>query len=327
MRRLTVVVLLSLVVFAVGCTPGAAPPAGTALTFGEVTATPTRTPAPTRTPMPTPTPIPTPRPLTATLVLEPPSIRPGRTLLAQVRSSVPAGGTLSFGDLTVPLFPGVQAGQQVALIGVSVWTPAGPHEVTVALRDELGRMTTLSATVEVLERNYPVDYVSLLPGRDALLDPQVTQDEWSQIEPILSEVSPERLWEGTFISPTVGRISSAFGAMRSYNGGPPSSYHSGLDISNITGTLVVAPARGRVVLAAALPVRGNSIFLDHGWGVHSAYCHLSEILVQEGQVVEKGEPIGRIGMTGLVSGAHLHWEVRIGLIPVDPREWQTRTFP
>jgi len=254
-------------------------------------------------------------------------IYPGSTFLARVRSSVPASGTLSFDDRAVPLFPGVEAGTQVALVGISVWTEAGQHRVSVALRDELGRATALSTTVEIVPADYPIDYVTLLPGRDALLNPEIVQDEWAQIEPLLGEVSPQRLWEGAFISPTVGRISSYFGAMRSYNGSPPSSYHSGLDISNITGTLVVAAARGRVMLAAALPVRGNSILLDHGWGVHSLYCHLSEISVQEGEIVEQGQPIGRVGATGLVSGAHLHWEMRIGLVPVNPQEWLVRAFP
>ena len=254
-------------------------------------------------------------------------IYPGSTFLARVRSSVPASGTLSFDDRAVPLFPGVEAGTQVALVGISVWTEAGQHRVSVALRDELGRATALSTTVEIVPADYPIDYVTLLPGRDALLNPEIVQDEWAQIEPLLGEVSPQRLWEGAFISPTVGRISSYFGAMRSYNGSPPSSYHSGLDISNITGTLVVAAARGRVMLAAALPVRGNSILLDHGWGVHSLYCHLSEISVQEGEIVEQGQPIGRVGATGLVSGAHLHWEMRIGLVPVNPVSYTHLTLP
>jgi murein DD-endopeptidase MepM/ murein hydrolase activator NlpD len=82
-----------------------------------------------------------------------------------------------------------------------------------------------------------------------------------------------------------------------------------------------------VALAGPLEVRGNAVILDHGWGVYSGYYHLSEVVVAEGQLVAQGEMIGRLGNTGLSTGAHLHWEMRVGGVLVDPLEWTTRLIP
>jgi murein DD-endopeptidase MepM/ murein hydrolase activator NlpD len=93
------------------------------------------------------------------------------------------------------------------------------------------------------------------------------------------------------------------------------------------GALVLAPAAGRVVLADALDVRGNAVILDHGAGVHTGYWHLWKILVREGQSVTQGDVLGRVGTTGLSTGAHLHWEVRVGDVAVDPLQWTRELMP
>jgi murein DD-endopeptidase MepM/ murein hydrolase activator NlpD len=82
-----------------------------------------------------------------------------------------------------------------------------------------------------------------------------------------------------------------------------------------------------VVLAEPLTVRGNAVIVDHGLGVHTGYWHLSRIDVAAGQVVKVGDAIGQVGTTGLSTGSHLHWELRIGDVPVDPMEWTRRTIP
>src|SRR5690606_32787201 len=93
------------------------------------------------------------------------------------------------------------------------------------------------------------------------------------------------------------------------------------------GDEILAAAAGRVVLAEKLTVRGNTVFLDHGAGVVTGYFHMSEIAVQPGQFVEPGELLGKVGATGLVTGPHLHWEVRVNGLWVDPTPWLERTFP
>jgi murein DD-endopeptidase MepM/ murein hydrolase activator NlpD len=88
----------------------------------------------------------------------------------------------------------------------------------------------------------------------------------------------------------------------------------------------MAPAAGTVVLAELLPIRGNTVIIDHGWGVYTGYWHNSELFVTAGQFVQRGDPISSLGNTGLSTGAHLHWEMWVGGVQVDPLQWLTHTF-
>ncbi|MGC8873477.1 MAG: M23 family metallopeptidase [Chloroflexia bacterium] len=285
------------------------------------TATPTATPRPTVGPTPTPTPVPTAVPVDVELRVEPVQIEPGHTLVVRLLSPWPVMAEGTLGEATLP-FVSCDGGRlHTALVGIPVDAPEGPRWVVVRWQDAAGHADLLTATVELLPMRYPIETIYLQPDRAALLDPEIVSAEWERLVPIWDTWFPERLWSGDFITPTRGHISSAFGTLRSYDGGPPTSYHNGVDISNPEGTLVVAAARGRVVLAERLQVRGNAVILDHGWGVHSAYYHLSAILVEVGEMVEARQAIGRMGETGLATGPHLHWEVRLGEVPVDPWEW------
>ena len=128
-----------------------------------------------------------------------------------------------------------------------------------------------------------------------------------------------RLWTGEVVLPkTVQRVTSGFGDGRIFNG-QVSSQHTGLDLDGVTGDTVVAAARGVVELVDLFELAGNMVYINHGAGLVTAYFHLSEQLVAEGDTVEVGTPIGRVGATGRVTGPHLHWVVRYGQTSVDPR--------
>jgi murein DD-endopeptidase MepM/ murein hydrolase activator NlpD len=88
-----------------------------------------------------------------------------------------------------------------------------------------------------------------------------------------------------------------------------------------------APADGVIVLAQPLTVRGNAVILDHGWGIFSGLYHMSEINVTVGQRVKQGQVVGKIGGTGLATGPHLHWDLRVRGLNVDPLQWTRRVFP
>ncbi len=127
-------------------------------------------------------------------------------------------------------------------------------------------------------------------------------------------------WRQAFTWPVTGRLSGLFGSQRIYNG-TPGSYHSGLDIATgTTGTVFNAPADGVVILAAESPftLEGRLLMIDHGMGLNSAFLHCSELLVEEGDRVRQGQPIGRIGMTGRASGPHLHWSIKWRDARLDP---------
>ena len=104
-------------------------------------------------------------------------------------------------------------------------------------------------------------------------------------------------------------------------------FHSGLDFCGREGTELYAPASGKVDFTGLLTVHGNATVIDHGWGVYTAYDHQSEILVKPGELVEPGRLIGRGGSTGRTTGPHLHWEVWVGGVQVDPVEWLEKPFP
>jgi murein DD-endopeptidase MepM/ murein hydrolase activator NlpD len=100
-----------------------------------------------------------------------------------------------------------------------------------------------------------------------------------------------------------------------------------VDIQNSAGTPSVAAARGRVALAEPnFVARGGAVILDHGWGVHTGYWHMEQVLVTEGQLVEAGAVIGLMGTRGMSTGPHLHWEMHIGATSVDPLEWVEREW-
>lgn len=120
-----------------------------------------------------------------------------------------------------------------------------------------------------------------------------------------------RMWAAPFVAPRESRITSGFGHGRTFNG-QVQSRHTGTDFAGAVGTPVLAPARGVVALVDNFYLGGGVIYLDHGAGLVTAYLHLSAKLVSPGDVVERGQTIGRVGATGRVTGPHLHWIVRYG---------------
>jgi murein DD-endopeptidase MepM/ murein hydrolase activator NlpD len=169
-----------------------------------------------------------------------------------------------------------------------------------------------------------------------LIDPVVTEPEQKKLEEITTPSTAIKYWEGQFISPAIAYadstyFTSRYGTRREYTGiGTDLKidwWHTGLDFGGGDGLAITAPASGKVVFAGPLTVRGNATIIDHGWGVYSGFWHQSQIQVQVGQVVQQNEVIGLVGGTGRVTGAHLHWELWVNGIQVDPLDWLTQTYP
>ena len=117
--------------------------------------------------------------------------------------------------------------------------------------------------------------------------------------------------------PVDGIISSEFGVRRFING-LPRNRHIGLDIAAVEGTAVYSPSKGKVILTGDFFYKGNVIYLDHGNGLISSFSHLNSISVEQDQIIQTGEVLGYVGSTGRVTGPHLHWEVSLMGVPINP---------
>jgi murein DD-endopeptidase MepM/ murein hydrolase activator NlpD len=159
-------------------------------------------------------------------------------------------------------------------------------------------------------------------------DPQ-KEEELRRLRAVLEAFRPEAVHHvGPLTSPVAAtRQTAAFADRREYlyaDGGSSLSLHNGVDLAALEGTPVLASGSGRVALAGDRLLSGKTVVLEHLPGVFSLYFHLSELAVTEGQEVQAGERIGAVGMTGLATGPHLHWELRVNGWPVDPRVYLTR---
>jgi murein DD-endopeptidase MepM/ murein hydrolase activator NlpD len=296
-------------------------------TEAPATATPTVEPAGAIEPLATPTEAPPEPPATAeppltpaaAVEFNPPQLVLGGAVLAYLNQPATAA-TLTFGGLQYPmLFDGAR---WWAIIGVGAFAELGVAPVTIAYNPADGSpQTAVESAIEITYREFPVENIELDPGTASLLDPAIVNNEEALRSAIFSGYTTQRLWDGAFVTPADGPLSSIYGVARSYNGAPVSSYHRGTDFAGTTGDPAYAAAAGRVVFAQELQVRGNTVIIDHGVGVFTAYGHLSAITVAEGDVVTARQNIGQIGSTGLVTGPHLHWEVVVRGVEVDGELW------
>ena len=143
---------------------------------------------------------------------------------------------------------------------------------------------------------------------------------------LTSTFNLDRYFEGSLSLPTAAIMNEPFGIRRVYNGDPTVRYHNGADFAGAPGTPVMAAAPGRVVLADTLNIRGISVVIDHGWGVYTNYSHMDERRVELGDFVSTGQVIGTVGNTGRATGAHLHWELWLNGVAVDPMQWVRGSF-
>jgi murein DD-endopeptidase MepM/ murein hydrolase activator NlpD len=193
-------------------------------------------------------------------------------------------------------------------------------QATLSARLADGRIVT--RTLAVSPRDWKIERVNVP------LHKQGPTEEFMRLRrPELDRIHAARAldtgaqgWREHFIWPVEGRISGYFGSQRIYQG-EPGSYHTGIDITTgASGSPIVAPADGVVILAADHPftLEGNLLMIDHGMGLNSAFLHCSQILVKEGEHVRQGETIARIGMTGRATGPHLHWSLMWRGARLDP---------
>lgn len=215
----------------------------------------------------------------------------------------------------------------VALVGLDAFTEPGQYELELSGSGSQP-WAPFYQSVTLASAGYGTQYITIPEELSALLDPAIRQNEDIFLDSIYTRFSDQQLWDGLFQAPVTTTIVTApYGDGRSYNDGPIDLFHTGVDFAGGIGTPILAPANGVVVFSEPLELRGNTVILDHGLGVMTAYFHLSEILVATGDSVTAGQPIGLGGNTGLSNGPHLHWDLRVNGVAVDGMQWTTTSFP
>ncbi len=274
-----------------------------------------------------------------TIGLRPGTVRPGQTFLVEIDvddGAAPltvSAGRVSPGPETPAVlmlrpFPTAET-RFVALAAAAMDEPPGQWAVTVTAGNGLGLESPPGATaLRVGEGGFPLQRLPVPAQVIPLLDPQVGTQERLTLAAVMAESAPQPLWRGQFFSPVPGPLVTAHGARRAYidpdGRTVATGQHGGVDLAAPSGAAIVAPAAGVVAFAGAWSIRGNVVVLDHGAGVHSVYAHASNLAVAAGQAVARGQLLGRVGSTGLSTGPHLHWEVRVAGVAVDPLEWTQR---
>lgn len=250
----------------------------------------------------------------------------GRTGWLMAESSRLLDLTATWNNQNLPLAQETLSAGNVrytAYLPVPALQPAGPLSLTLQYTARSGVPLSRTLPIVVRSGNYSSQEINLPPDRGALLEAELVQAELARVVEVWSKVDTPRLWNDVFVRPIdeAYATTSPYGTRRSYDGGPYDNYHAGQDFGAPPGITVTVPATGIVALAEPLTVRGNAVIIDHGQGVFTGYWHLSEMFVQTGQPVLPGDALGLVGNTGLSTGAHLHWELRIYGLAVDPMQF------
>lgn len=265
-----------------------------------------------------------PAPLTS-VELQPLILIAGQTARLRLSASAPVTITATFLGVPVPVI--LDGGVFRAFLGVPIETAPGVYPVEFSITPESGALAVWSLNVQVVGGAYGTQFITLPEDRVNLLAPAVEENELLLLRQVTTRFNAERYFDGPMGLPAAAVMNSPFGVSRAYNGGPVDRYHNGADFAGAPGSPVLAAAAGQVVLSDTLYIRGNTLMIDHGWGIYTLYAHLSERFVNLGDFVAAGQQIGAVGATGRATGAHLHWELWVNGVAVDPMQWVQQAFP
>lgn len=203
-----------------------------------------------------------------------------------------------------------------ALVGIPLDSKPGVQRIRVD--DGESRYSLL---FDITDKHYPTQHINVTDQNQVTPDSASLQRinrEAKRIEAVLNNFDNRRAADWQMIWPVEGRISGLFGRRRVFNG-EPRKPHGGIDIAAKTGTVIIAPAAGKVTDTGDYFFNGKTVFIDHGQGLISVFCHLDSINVQTGDTVKQGEKIGTVGATGRVTGAHLHLGISLNGTMIEPR--------
>ncbi|VAW92884.1 Peptidase, M23/M37 family [hydrothermal vent metagenome] len=208
------------------------------------------------------------------------------------------------------------AGHWQAIVGLSLNTKSGQHKIKIKTKDKKLKYQIFATK----NKEYKKQYITLKNKGMVTLSPENLKRAISD-KKISKKAFATWLEKNNikldFIMPVDGIVSSRFGLKRFFNK-KPRKPHSGIDIAAPTGTLIKSPADGRVIATGNFYFNGNVVFVDHGQGLITMFCHMNKINVSKNQIVKKADKIGEVGETGRVTGAHLHFSVSLNNTRIDP---------
>jgi len=207
-------------------------------------------------------------------------------------------------------------GEAYAIVGLTLDAKTGRHYLQAKTREK----QPLRLAFEITDKTYETQHITIEDKRKVNPEPRDLERiarEQKRIAADLAHWSDDAEATLDLVKPAEGPLSSPFGLRRYFNE-QPRKPHSGLDIAAEEGAPIRAPAPGTVIDTGEFFFNGNTVFIDHGQGLITMYCHMSRIDVKPGQRVATGELIGAVGKTGRVTGPHLHWSVSLNDARVDP---------
>ncbi len=261
--------------------------------------------------------------------VDPLPLTQGDTAEVKVKINGDASLTGTLGEYTLNFFPFTDE-YQVALQGIHAMLDQGlyPLRIDATLNDH--SIQSFEQMVLVKQGDFITEPINGV--EPDTLDPNITGPEDQWLFSIVDTITPQRLWMGRFVLPIDSQycLRSLYGNRRSYNGGVLFTFHSGVDFGVCSTSHpfdVYAPADGTVVFTGLKTVRGNVTIIDHGQGVYSGFYHQEEIFVSVGDSVTAGQLIGKMGKTGRATGVHLHWDLFINGVQVNPLNWLNNDYP
>lgn len=259
--------------------------------------------------------------------ISPLPIMQGKTIVIKIETDKPSTITGILNGHQLNFFANGE-NEFVALQGIHRQAEIGPTDFLLQVENSEGEKFSVDQKVLLVADYFPRDNMLYVDPR--LMDPEITEPEDAKVLALTSVTTPIKHWDGYFYKPLdrTDCTSSQFGSIRAYNDSAYTYSHSGSDFVVCASNLnIYAVAPGTVVLAEFLDVRGNAVIIDHGWGVYSGYWHQSKLNVKQGDWVQAGQIIGEVGTTGRSNGAHLHLEVWVGGIQVEPLDWLAKVYP
>ena len=253
-------------------------------------------------------------------ILNPNTPKLGDTVSVWIATNTSAATppTVSMNNKQFPAFA-MSSNRWRAFIPTTPLDKAGLRQVVVT-----GDGLQQTLPMQLGDREFPTQSIWI---NDSGSGSEPTDYEWDKVSTFKKLVTPQKFWNGIFLKPNDGEVTTGFGVQRYYNGVfADDYYHRGVDYAGGYGSPVIAPASGYVRLVGTVDqgflLHGNTIGMDHGQGVESIFLHLSKIYVKEGDFVNSGQVIGEIGATGAVTGPHLHGGLYVNGEAIDPVAWR-----